>query len=239
MAARPTRFCEALERRSLLSAIHLVGRLLDIAGDAAAENTIVVGLSPDGASVDASVTWTNSLGQAQNLSDAFPVGEVRLVEIRGGRVGNIISIDQANGSFSIPTHIIGSGRGSDNILTGNEDDTIIAGSGNDTIQTGDGNDEVHAGRGDDTIRVGSGRDTLTGGSGLGTIYAGGGTDRIYSGPGFSTLVSGTGPDIFFIHSKKRTPIEGFSAGKDKIRYLAWPTGPSVGQQILNDIFPLF
>ncbi|SFH97833.1 Hemolysin-type calcium-binding repeat-containing protein [Selenomonas ruminantium] len=70
-----------------------------------------------------------------------------------------------------------------------------------------------------TISGNSNANTIYGGAGNDTIYGMAGNDSIYGGKGDDILRGGTGNDVFYYAKGDGNDIiEGFEAGKDKIRY---------------------
>jgi protocatechuate 3,4-dioxygenase beta subunit len=177
---------ESLETRKMLSSASLTsdGQLL-VQGDTATPNTIVVGLSADGSSVDVQIN--------DNDVQSFDDSSIKKVMIIGGAADDDITVDETNGAFPFTTRIFGEG-GDDNITGGSENDYISGGAGNDTIDTGDGNNVVFAGDGNDNVTGGSGNDKLFGGGGADTLMGMAGNDTLVGNAGADSLVGGGGAD---------------------------------------------
>jgi hypothetical protein len=196
---------ESLEVRRLLSAALNSGGALIVTGDPVNANTISVGISQDGTSVD--------VAENNEAVQSFQVSQVKRVVIIGGSGNDTLTIDQTNSAFTIPTRIFG-GAGDDSIVGGggkeflsggSGDDTIIAGSGTTIVDGGGGNDSVTGGVGDDSIYGGKGADTLAsgggndyfdGGKGKDVITAGGGSDTLFGAQGHNDLSGGSGSAFF-------------------------------------------
>lgn len=188
-------FLEMLETRRLLSASLTDSGQLVVMGDQEAPNSITVGLSTDGSSVD--VTVNDATVQA------FDSSAVSSLVIIGGNGDDVIKIDETNGALAIPTKIFG-GSGNDYITSGAGKtfidggagaDTILAGSGNSKIVGGGGADSIVAGSGNDVVYGNKGKDSLDGGSGSDTLAGGKGGDDLHAGSGNDFLSGGKGPDV--------------------------------------------
>src|ERR1019366_2821435 len=109
---------EFLESRRLFAGIALSHTVLNVVGSSAA-NTITVGLSPDQQSVVATISFQTPRGGPQQITHSFPAAGIREVIIRGGPAADLITVDQSNGSFTIPT-LIFAGSGNDSVYGGDE-----------------------------------------------------------------------------------------------------------------------
>jgi Ca2+-binding RTX toxin-like protein len=198
-AATPPPF-EALERRTLFSAAVFAGGLLRVIGDALSPNVITVADSSDGASVTVAIGSVDRLGQPKSLSKTFAktLG-INSVWIRGGVLGDVISVGQANGgqgiaALDLPARIF-SGPGDDVIVTSNAADFVLTGFGNDVVATNGGNDFVDSGVGNDGVDAGPGDDWVRGGLGNDAISGGDGDDRLNGGVGNDLIHGGNGNDL--------------------------------------------
>jgi Ca2+-binding RTX toxin-like protein len=192
--------CELLETRRLYAGIKLVSHVLDVGGWLLIPNIITVGLAPGGTSVTATISFATVNTPDKIITKTFPLSLVRRVYIVGGKNDDLITIDQTNGSFPIPTRIVTS-NGNDTVYGGDEPDTIIGGIGADSLSGGGGNDSIYGEFGNDTIVGGTGNDTLHGGRGIDLVDGSlGGNDVIIAGHGDDTLWGGSGPNTFFVLS---------------------------------------
>jgi Ca2+-binding RTX toxin-like protein len=215
---------EHLESRQLFAGIALSHEILKVIGSSAA-NRITVGLSPDQQSVAATISFQTSRGGTQQIVRSFPVAGIREVYILGGPGADLITIDQTNGSFSIPTKIV-AGGGNDTVYGGDEPDEIYGGAGadyidagggfnrvwgdtgNDTLIGGDGGNILVGGPGNDSLVGGAGNDTLFGQGGNDTLIGNAGNDLLRGGPGRDSEVGGEGNDILFDISGPDTLLGG-------------------------------
>jgi hypothetical protein len=211
------RVFEKLESRMLLSAtLSPSGSLLVSPDSTASTNAIVVGLNSDGSSVDVTINGGSV--------EAFKASTVKKVVYLGNGDDATFTIDETNGSFTIPTRIY-TGAGNDSIKGGSENDTVIAGNGNDTIAAGGGTNVIEIkGTGDDVVTGagaaqnyiygGPGKSTITAGSGDDVIVAGAGDNKITGGSGYDVLVGGPGNDTITAGSGNDTIVTG--TGNDSI-----------------------
>src|SRR5439155_11455513 len=201
-ASVPLNLFETLESRTLFAAAVLSHGVLRVVGDGAAANTIVVANSSDGASVDVAINWTTARGVAKNVIKSFPktLG-ITQIRVRGGRMGDLISVGQANGSLGIaaldlPARVLGL-AGNDVITTAGGNDVIFAGAGNDMVGAGAGLDWLRGMAGDDALDGGGDNDRLNGGFGNDALGGGGGDDLLRGEAGNDLLDGGGGNDAMF------------------------------------------
>src|SRR5947208_13439422 len=163
MAAVGFNLLENLEGRMLLSANAVLEHgVLRVHGIEDSPNTIVVGNSADGLSVNVSVNTVKKSGVTKTFTASFPKTLViNKVRIEGGHQADNISIDQTTSAFAIKTVIDGRG-GKDVITGGDEDDVIVGGAGDDSLAGGGGNDLIFGRHGNDTLLGGEGSDTQWG-----------------------------------------------------------------------------
>ena len=236
-ASVPVNLFETLESRTLFAAAVLSHGVLRVVGDGAAANTIVVANSSDGASVDVAINWTTARGVAKNVIKSFPktLG-ITQIRVRGGRMGDLISVGQANGSLGIaaldlPARVLGL-AGNDVITTAGGNDVIFAGAGNDMVGAGAGldwlrgmagDDALDGGGGNDAMFGGVGNDTLTGASGDDTLWGGFGDDSLNGGSGndslggvlgTNSLTGGNGQDTFHVRALTFNPTNDYDATED-------------------------
>jgi Ca2+-binding RTX toxin-like protein len=206
---------ETLENRALLSAnAFLEGDVLHVRGAGDASNTIVVGNSADGLSVNVSINVARKNGVTKTFTGSFPVSlGINKVRISGGRANDTITIDQTNSPFAIKTRI-NAHNGDDVIVGGDEIDLVDAGRGNDNVSTGAGDDFVVGRAGNDTILGGEGNDRLWGGRGDDSIDGGNGNDVLGGLLGVNTLMGGAGSDTFYVRSLEKNPVNDFNAAED-------------------------
>jgi hypothetical protein len=186
-------WCEPLEPRRLYTAVHLTShQVLEVIGSAA-PNVITVGLSPDKQSIVATISFNTKQG-AKQISNSFATGNIRAVYISGGPGADLITVDQTNGSFPVPSEIVG-GNGNDTIYGGDEPDNIFGGGGADYIDAGGGNNRVLGQGGNDTvISNGSGDNIFVGGPGADSLVGGSGNDILFGQAGSDTLIGNDGND---------------------------------------------
>jgi Ca2+-binding RTX toxin-like protein len=226
-------FVQSLESRRLLSSVSLLSdHVLVVTGNQKSANTITVGLSPGGTSIDVTVNG--------NLS-TFTATDVKKVRIYGGKEADTITINETNGAFMYPTFIDGeagndviiggsgpeiivSGKGKDSITVGNGNDYVF-GHGGDTITAGSGNDVVIGGAttsiGDDSITLGNGNDTVFGLAGGDTITLGSGNDNVWASN--DTINAGAGTDNIFERADNNT----INAGTGMVNKKSYPKGEGV------------
>jgi len=151
-AAGPRPAFEALEGRTLMSAVVLQDGVLTLTGDDSRANILRVDYY-GGANVTAI---------ANGVYRTIPKYQVESVRITGGAAIDRIRVSKL---LNVPTVIQALG-GNDNVLGGSGPDVIYGGEGNDTL----------AGRaGKDTLVGGLGYDTLTGTRGVDLMFQGDGT----------------------------------------------------------------
>jgi Ca2+-binding RTX toxin-like protein len=218
---------ELLEMRRLLSAgIHLQHNgLLKIMGAGAAANTITVGLSADQQEVDVSISYPAAHHSTKVITGAYPVAEVSTIFIAGGSKSDYISVDQTNGSFTIPATILGLG-GNDTIYGGDEPDYILGGGGNDYLNGGAGNDTLMGQTGQDTLIGGEGDDILHGGGGNNSLDGGAGNDTLYDPQGPDTMLGGAGNNTFYVYRLKTDKDNDYNAATDKLHLVPTPSDNS-------------
>ena len=193
---------EGLESRTLFSAAVLAQGILRVSGDFAAASTILVGNSPDGASVNVSITWTNARGVDKNVIKSFPKSlGITEIRVRGGAGADLISVGQANGllgieALDLPVRVLSFG-GNDVVTTAGGNDIIFSGAGNDLVSAGGGTDWVRGMAGDDALDGGGDNDRLNGGFGNDALGGGGGDDLLRGEAGNDALDGGGGNDLLF------------------------------------------
>src|SRR5689334_23035562 len=159
--------CEFLEARQLFSSsITVVGGDLILSADSTTSSRMIVSLSRDGSTIDASIN-----GKHQHFSR----DSVKSVQMTGSNHNDRMRI-------SSRLHI------SSTMLGGGGNDTIWGGGGNDQIDGGSGNDRVNGRRGNDVILSGAGRNTLLGGAGDDTIDGTEGSDTIDGQTGKNRII---------------------------------------------------
>src|SRR4051812_29805838 len=103
--SRPTCAAEPLERRRLMAVVFATAPgVVHAWGTPNVPNTITVGLAPGGTDVVATVTAQTGAGPVV-ATRTFPRNRVRVLDIRGGTLGDIITVDQTNGSFTAPARV--------------------------------------------------------------------------------------------------------------------------------------
>jgi Ca2+-binding RTX toxin-like protein len=233
---RSAAFCEMLENRRLLSGVRLTHGVLMVDGAGGAPNTITVGLSPDGSSLIATISYPVHK-KPHLITKTIPMSDhIHYVDIHGGGRSDLITIDQTYGSFPLPARIVG-GNGQDTIYGGDERDFIIEGSGKDYVDAGAGNDTIIAGRGNDMLIGGAGNDKIYAGAGHNTLMGGDGNDTLFALAGHDTLMGGSGNNVFGVRKNlKNFPVNDYVASKDQIHQIAQGNGGGSGNSFLNDLF---
>jgi Ca2+-binding RTX toxin-like protein len=205
-----------------------------VTGDAVEPNTIVVGLTPDGQSVEAQLSYPTKKGvKSFQLTVALSKG-IRGLSIAGGHLSDSITIDQTNGPFGIMTHIA-TGNGNDSVNAGDESDVIKCGNGTDYVNSGQGNDTLQAGGGFDTLIGGDGNDKFYAGPHYDSIVGGNGTDTFVDRFGHNTIMGGTGHDLFILKNIF-LDATNFQSNKDTFKQYNAKTdnGVSVGS-VVGDV----
>jgi Ca2+-binding RTX toxin-like protein len=216
---------EPLETRTLLSSVHLSGKLLNVIGSGSQPNTITVGLSSDEQSVDVSVSFPAAHGQTKLLTGTYPITSIRAIFITGGSKADYIAIDQTNGSFPLPTKIL-AGGGNDTVYGGDEPDSVMGGGGNDYISGGGGNDSLWGQAGRDTLIGGAGDDQLHGCAGDDSLEGDDGNDTLFDAQGPDTMLGGAGNNVFSIRGLHGDPDNDFNKDTDKLRIVVFPSNDS-------------
>jgi Ca2+-binding RTX toxin-like protein len=193
---------EALEPRKLFSAATLSGGVLRVLGDLGSANTIVVGESADGSSVDVLVHSVSPRGLERNRTWSFPktLG-INQIQVRGGFRNDMILVGQPNAdlgveALNLPTRVLSLG-GNDLVTTAGGNDIVFGGAGNDAINTGDGNDWVRGELGDDAVTGGAGDDRVNAGAGNDIADGGEGNDLVRGELGNDVVTGGLGNDLLF------------------------------------------
>ncbi len=235
---------EPLESRRLFAAtVTLTNHLLTVTGDPRAANTITVGLTPDGASVLATVAYESGRGaRAKNhtVSQTFPlVNGAGSVDIIGGRGNDRITVDQTYGAFPLPVQVH-AGAGNDTVIGGAEPDAFWGQAGNDSLVGGGGNDSLFGMGGRDTLIGGDGDDYLSGGTGRDSLEGDAGNDTLYDPYGPDTVLGGTGDNTFNLNSLRRDPDNDYNDTKDTLHIVPQPKAADGGTDvggILESVLP--
>src|SRR3954454_3194185 len=143
---------ESLESRQMLSANATLDHgVLRVRGIEDAPNTIVVGNSTDGLSVNVSISAVRKNGVTKSFTASFPKTlTINKVRINGGHENDNITINQTASPFAIPTRIEGRG-GADVVVGGDEADVIVGGAGVDQLSGCGGNDLIFGRHGNDIL----------------------------------------------------------------------------------------
>jgi len=146
---------------------------------------------------------------------SFELTSVAKIAVDGGGGDDLISIDDANGTFtdSIPTTING-GAGNDTIAGGKGIETLVGGAGNDTIDGNGGNDLARMGTGDDTFvwDPGDGSDVVEGQRGADTmLFNGAGGDE-------QVELSANGKRLKFVRTQGNITMD--TAGIERVDFNA-------------------
>ena len=215
---------ESLERRQLMS-VAFSAHVLKVVGSASQPNTITVGLTPDGQSVEATISYPTKKGP-HVVSDTFALSKlIQWVKITSGNKSDLITIDQSNGSFPVATQIK-TLNGNDTIMGGDEPDLVTLGNGIDNVSSGNGDDTLIGGRGPDTMIGGQGNDVLRAGRGHAQMIAGDGFNTFIDPFGHNTVLGGSGHDTFILKSLILDPDNNYNPAKDKFRQYTPPSTDS-------------
>ena len=173
---------EPLEDRRLLSAVSLENGILEVVGDPACENELVV--QPVGS--------TGLYAYANNVNRRIARSAVRLVKFFGGSKTDKVFLAS---TLKIPAEVK-VGAGNDDVKLGAGNDYVDAGAGNDRVWTRPGHDKVVAGDGNDSFKGDGGNDRFDGGAGDDTADGGGDNDTLVGGTGNDSLYGSGGADVF-------------------------------------------
>src|SRR3954470_17264453 len=112
---------ESLEHRMMLSANATLDHgVLRVRGIEDAPNTIVVGNSADGLSVNVSISAVKKSGVTKTFTASFPKTlTINKVRINGGHGDDNIRIDQTTTPFTFATRI--EGRGGADVIAGGDE----------------------------------------------------------------------------------------------------------------------
>ncbi len=229
---------EPLESRTLLTSIVFSHHRLGIAGAVKAPNTITVGLTADGLSISAQIL-VHAPKQTLNLVKTFPLSlGIRQIIIRGGNRDDVITVDQTNGSFSIPCKMYGGG-GYDTMIGGDEPDVMFGQGGNDYLSGGAGDDILLGQTGDDTLIGGDGNDLLAGSFGNDDMVGGEGNDTLADARGADTVLGGAGNNLFSVRSFKLDHVNDFEKSHDRVHYVTNnATNGVTSPSFLGSAFPI-
>lgn len=121
-----------------------------------------------------SITSNQMRVSYNNAETSFNASAVQFIEIEGGPMSDILTIDA---NIERSTTIMG-GSGNDTITGGAWGDNVMGENGNDVIRTNGGSDHIDGGAGEDSIDGGHHSDTIFGGSG--NDFADGSSGNDYS-----------------------------------------------------------
>ena len=244
---------EPLEPRRLCAAasVALVDHVLTVVGNGTQANTITVGVSANGGGITATVTYAATVAAAghptatyplpQTIGRTFPLDDdIRAVSIHGGSGADLITIDQTNGSFTVPV-TVRAGAGDDTVIGGDESDRFYGGPGEDSLVGGAGNDTLFGQDGDDVLVGGAGNDYLSGGNGFDSLVGGDGNDTLNDPFGPDTVLGGAGHNVFSVHSLRADVHNDYNPNTDKLNLLAVPGTASSGFSLgglLGNLFPV-
>ena len=233
---------ESLEARRLFAAITFGGHTLTVTGSGSIGNTITVGLAPGGQSVVATVAYDTGGGMTATphlISKTVALSGLKRLHITGSAGADTITIDQTNGSFTVPATITG-GAGNDTITCGDEPDRVYGDAGSDSINGGAGNDFLFGGKGADALIGGPGNDYLAGDGNTDYLEGDAGNDTLHDAVGPDTVLGGTGDNVFEIHSLKRDADNDFDPSTDKLKLIAAPGHGDDNDDtgILGQLFPI-
>jgi Ca2+-binding RTX toxin-like protein len=239
MMQKPS-FIETLEGRRLFAGFSLnQHHQLNVIGSGNFPNTITVGLTPDGKSIQAEIQATVYNHRVVTFEKTYPLSDkIRKVYIQGGSSYDTITIDQTYGSFPIPCEMVG-GAGDDTIVGGDEPDTMFGGSGNDSLVGNSGNDVLYGGKGLDTLLGGPGNDYLNGGQNSDSLVGGDGNDTLVDFQGPDKVYGGAGNNVFYIPSFAEDPQNDFNKTTDKVHYVTYiPPSNNDNTSLLDAAFPI-
>ena len=196
---------ETLERRRLLSTVHLNGSTLEIVGTAGDdfidvsfdETTQQVKVVTSG-DADQSFDPTNidfisvRAGSGDDYVRILIIGAAVPSTVSGGDGNDVlhggVGNDSLSGNAGRDT-LVGS-VGSDRLAGNGGRDRIAADSGNDVVYGGAGGDWIFATNDNDVIKGEAGDDIISSSLGITTISGGDGDDTIYADDGFTERIFG-------------------------------------------------
>jgi Ca2+-binding RTX toxin-like protein len=234
---------EPLEGRRLCAAAALQNHTLVVTATAGVPNTITVGLSADGSSIDATVSYVTGRGakaKPHTFERSFPLSDgISTVVIYGSNKADDITIDSTYGTLPTLTEIH-AGGGNDTVTCGDEPDVVWGQGGNDLIYGGGGNDTLYGMAGSDSLIGGAGDDYLAGGTGRDSLAGDDGNDTLYDPYGPDTVLGGAGNNTFDIASLRKDVDNDFNNTVDTLHTVLPPksssSDDSVGD-IIGQILP--
>jgi Ca2+-binding RTX toxin-like protein len=145
------------------------------------DNTISIGLSPDGRQytiesaapleVGGEICWHPEASEDKLLCEAAAIAGF---EVNGNGGNDTIALAP---TVPVPATLRG-GPGDDRLSGGAGNDKLVGGPGNDTLSGRGGDDSLFGGSGDDRLLGGSGNDSLFGGSGEDLLLGGSGVNEV-------------------------------------------------------------
>jgi len=175
--------------------------VLTISGDSTA-NAITVGRDRDG------VIQVNG-GAVHIRGGLATVANTHRIVVLGGRGGDRIAIDEANGP--LPRARLYGGAGGDELFGGSSKDRLFGQNGRDTL-LGDA--------GDDVLSGGGGSDALTGGVGTDQSFGDGGDDKLIWNPGDGSDLNegGDGSDAVVVNGGGVGETFAAAANGSRVRF---------------------
>ena len=155
------------------------------------------------------------VGDDGSADFSFQRSAIAKIAINSRAGGDVVRIDESNGSFTdtIPTTIDG-GDGNDNLAGGKGIETLLGGRGNDSIDGNGGNDRALLGPGNDTFvwDPGDGSDTVEG--------QGGADSMVFNGANVSEQVdlSANGNRLRFFRTQGNITMD--TAGVERVDFNA-------------------
>jgi len=215
--------------------------LVNIAGDAAFQNSVIAGGDGNDLIDAAGVTFDGGSfvdlviegGEGDDTiyggegNDAIDTGNGRNLAFGEGGADTIVGGEGEDTIFG--------GQGADEIFGGLDADVIEGGADDDFIDGEEGDDDIFGSTGSDTIIGGTGADTLAGFTGRDVIDGGDGSDRILGGADADRLTGGDGFNTFVqragatstANSATDVGDAGILDGGDTLFFNAGADGPDI------------
>jgi len=191
---------EALEARTMLSAVVSARGTLAVAGTSGADTLVI---QRDLKRASKIIVIENGVGTK------FDASTIKRIEMVGGGGADSITLNDNLGIISARGATLWGDAGNDSLtgglagavfFGGDNDDLIKSSSRNDTVDGGNGNDTLYGGRGQDLLQGGAGADSIFGYLGDDMLYGDAGNDTLFGEDGNDTL-GGDNEDVLFIQGQ--------------------------------------
>jgi len=188
---------EALEARTMLSAVVSARGTLAVAGTGGADTLVI---QRDLKRASKIIVIENGVGTK------FDASTIKRIEMVGGAGADEITLNDNLGIISARGATLWGDAGNDTLIGGlagavffggDDADLIKSSSRNDTVDGGNGNDTIYGGRGQDLLQGGAGNDSIFGYLGDDQMYGDAGNDSLFGEAGNDTL-GGDNEDVLYI-----------------------------------------